>query len=182
MIDGLFAYAFTTGMLATVNPCGFAMLPAYLSYFLGVESARRPRGDGVVAASRRAVAVSVAVSLGFLTVFTVIGAIVRAGGDVLIEWAKYVTIPIGLALAGLGVAMVLGYHLPFTTPRLDKGGRDRTVPSMFVFGISYASRRSGARSRCSSAPPSPASPAGAPCPGCCSCSPTAPAWRSCSRP
>jgi len=33
------ALAFTTGMLATVNPCGFAMLPAYLSYFLGVESA-----------------------------------------------------------------------------------------------------------------------------------------------
>ena len=37
VIDGLFAYAFTTGMLATVNPCGFAMLPAYLSYFLGIE-------------------------------------------------------------------------------------------------------------------------------------------------
>ena len=42
MIDGLFAYAFTTGMLATVNPCGFAMLPAYLSYFLGIETRRRP--------------------------------------------------------------------------------------------------------------------------------------------
>ncbi|MFN7150094.1 MAG: cytochrome C biosynthesis protein, partial [Microthrixaceae bacterium] len=24
-------------MVATVNPCGFAMLPAYLSYFLGLE-------------------------------------------------------------------------------------------------------------------------------------------------
>jgi len=24
-------------MVATVNPCGFAMLPAYLSFFLGVE-------------------------------------------------------------------------------------------------------------------------------------------------
>ncbi len=137
MIDGLFAYAFTTGMLATVNPCGFAMLPAYLSYFLGIESAD---GPGATASSRvaRAMAVSVAVSVGFLTVFVVIGAIVRAGGDFLIDWSKYVTIPIGLALAVLGVAMVLGYHLPFTTPRLDKGGRDRTVPSMFVFGVSYA--------------------------------------------
>jgi cytochrome c-type biogenesis protein len=137
VIDGLFAYAFTTGMLATVNPCGFAMLPAYLSYFLGIESAD---GPGATASSRvaRAMAVSVAVSLGFLTVFVVIGAIVRAGGDVLIDWSKYATIPIGLALAALGVAMILGYHLPFTTPRLDRGGRDRTVPSMFVFGVSYA--------------------------------------------
>ena len=137
VIDGLFAYAFTTGMLATVNPCGFAMLPAYLSYFLGIETGERP---ATTAWSRvgRAVAVSLAVSLGFLSVFTVIGAIVRAGGDVLIDWAKYATIPIGLALAGLGVAMISGYHLPFTTPRLDKGGRDRTVVSMFVFGVSYA--------------------------------------------
>ena len=137
MIDGLFAYAFTTGMLATVNPCGFAMLPAYLSYFLGIDA-----GDGPAATAwwrvGRAIAVSLAVSLGFLSVFTVIGAIVRAGGDVLIDWAKYATIPIGLALAGLGLAMINGYHLPLTTPRLDRGGRDRTIGSMFVFGVSYA--------------------------------------------
>ena len=38
MIDAPFALAFTAGMVATVNPCGFAMLPAYLSYFLGLES------------------------------------------------------------------------------------------------------------------------------------------------
>ena len=29
------ALAFGAGMVATVNPCGFAMLPAYLSYFMG---------------------------------------------------------------------------------------------------------------------------------------------------
>jgi cytochrome c biogenesis protein CcdA len=138
VIDGLFAYAFTTGMLATVNPCGFAMLPAYLSYFLGIEGGGAGRPTPSTSAVRRAIAVSLAVSIGFMTVFTVIGAIVHAGGDVLIDWAKYITIPIGLALAALGVAMLLGYHLPFTTPRLDKGGRDRTLASMYVFGVSYA--------------------------------------------
>lgn len=29
MIDAPFALAFTAGLVATVNPCGFAMLPAY---------------------------------------------------------------------------------------------------------------------------------------------------------
>ena len=29
------SYAFGTGMLAAVNPCGFALLPAYISFFLG---------------------------------------------------------------------------------------------------------------------------------------------------
>jgi cytochrome c biogenesis protein CcdA len=136
MIDGLFAYAFTTGMLATVNPCGFAMLPAYLSFFLGIDNTEMRSTPA--ARTRRAIAVSLAVALGFLTVFTAVGAAVRAGGDVLINWAEYVTIPIGVALAALGVALMLGYHLPFTTPRLDRGGRDRTIPSMYVFGISYA--------------------------------------------
>mgnify|MGYP001611737333 FL=1 len=28
-------YAFGAGMVSTVNPCGFAMLPAYLGLFLG---------------------------------------------------------------------------------------------------------------------------------------------------
>ncbi len=38
------AHAFGAGMIATINPCGFALLPAYLSLFLGrteVEAARR---------------------------------------------------------------------------------------------------------------------------------------------
>ena len=35
--DSVWAYYLTLGMVATVNPCGFAMLPAYLSYFLGLE-------------------------------------------------------------------------------------------------------------------------------------------------
>jgi thiol:disulfide interchange protein len=47
---------------------------------------------------------------------------------------------IGLGLVGLGVAMLVGYRLPITTPRLDVSGRakDRTVLSMFLFGVAYA--------------------------------------------
>ena len=30
--------AFARGMLASVNPCGFVLLPTYLLYFLGVEA------------------------------------------------------------------------------------------------------------------------------------------------
>src|SRR5437867_1141881 len=54
-------WAFAAGMVASVNPCGFFMLPAYLSYQLGArgtleESSRvrrvaRALGLGVVAAS-----------------------------------------------------------------------------------------------------------------------------------
>ena len=39
MTSATLTFAFTAGLVATINPCGFAMLPAYLSYFLGTEEA-----------------------------------------------------------------------------------------------------------------------------------------------
>ena len=85
------------GMVATVNPCGFAMLPAYLSYFLGVEgradeSARAGFGE--------ALRVTAAVAGGFLAVFAVAATIVEAvGGAVVYENMPWVSIVIGVTLA-----------------------------------------------------------------------------------
>ena len=53
MIDVDLALAFTTGMVATVNPCGFVMLPAYLSFFLGVEQDRREHQPSARCGHRR---------------------------------------------------------------------------------------------------------------------------------
>ena len=48
------ALAFTAGMLGAVNPCGFALLPAYLSVLIAAD--RTPPGDAraVAAATGRA--------------------------------------------------------------------------------------------------------------------------------
>ncbi len=72
------ALAFIAGTVATVNPCGFALLPAYLSYFLGLDANQEePNGDADGAANPvlRALAVSVAVTAGFVVVFGVMGII-----------------------------------------------------------------------------------------------------------
>ena len=37
------ALALVAGGLATVNPCGFALLPALLSFYVGAEEERLPR-------------------------------------------------------------------------------------------------------------------------------------------
>ena len=137
MIDGAFALAFLSGVVATVNPCGFAMLPAYLSYFLGIES-HAAVDEPAQASLRRALLVSASVSVGFLAVFTVLGFVIRAGGDGVVDVIRYLSIVIGFLLIGLGIAFLLGRSLTFTTPKLDRGGRNRTAWSMFVFGISYA--------------------------------------------
>lgn len=133
--DGPWAIYLTLGMVATVNPCGFAMLPAYLSYFLGLEGAPAavPR-----ASVGRAVRVACAVSAGFLAVFALAGTIVDATSLPVYENVPWISIVIGLALAALGVAMLGGFELRVALPRLDRGGRERTLGSMFVFGVSYA--------------------------------------------
>jgi cytochrome c-type biogenesis protein len=130
-----FAWAFAAGMLAAVNPCGFAMLPAYLSYFLGIERTTERTGEAGVL---RAIVVTLAVAAGFFAVFAPLGIAVNAGVQWIRDVVPWLTVVIGVALIALGIAMLFGYRLPFTTPKLDKGGKDRTLLSMFVFGVSYA--------------------------------------------
>jgi cytochrome c biogenesis protein CcdA len=137
VIDGSFALAFTAGMVATVNPCGFAMLPAYLSYFLGLGPPTDTE-EPPVAGVGRALVVSAAVSLGFLVVFAGLGVLIRAGSQRVVDIAKYLSVGIGVALVVAGIAMLAGWRIPFSPPHVDKGGHDRTVASMFLFGVSYA--------------------------------------------
>lgn len=134
MIEGQFALAFAAGLVAVANPCGFAMLPAYLSFFLGVEG----QDDGARAGLSRALAVGLSVSAGFVVTFAVVTAVIRnVTGDVL-EWSPWVSIVIGIAVAGLGVALVAGKAPRIQLPRLDRGGRSGSVRSMVAYGMSYA--------------------------------------------
>jgi cytochrome c-type biogenesis protein len=135
VIDAPLALAFTAGMVATVNPCGFAMLPAYLSFFLGLESAG---DDDPRAGVARALAVGAAVTLGFIAVFTAIGALISHLSVAVDEWFPQMTIVVGLAVLALGVALLFGFELRLALPHLERGGRERSLVSMFVFGVSYA--------------------------------------------
>ena len=135
-IDGVrLANGFTQGLLAAVNPCGFVLLPTYLLYFLGMENLR-PGAEKT--SITRALAVSLSVSGGFMSVFVLIGVITKWSTRWFIDKAPYLSLVMGLALVVLGIAMLFGYRLPFTTPKLDVGKRDRSVRSMYVFGIAYA--------------------------------------------
>ena len=132
MIEGNFAYSFMLGVLAAVNPCGFVLLPAYLAYFLGVDSSRNER-----APLSRALKVSAAVSSGFLLVFLIIGTISRLFTQWIEMNAKYGGFAIGLSMIGLGGAMLLGWKPSFTARGLTVR-RDHSLRAMFLFGVAYA--------------------------------------------
>ena len=127
--------SFIRGLVASVNPCGFVLLPTYLMYFLGISSIE---GGAQRAPIRRALIVAMTVSAGFMLVFLVIGGISEFFTSWILANARYATGAIGVVFIVLGIAMLFGYRLPINTPKLDHGGRDRTVTSMFVYGIAYA--------------------------------------------
>jgi cytochrome c biogenesis protein CcdA len=134
VIDAPLAFAFGAGMVATVNPCGFAMLPAYLAFFLGAEGAERDSRTSV----RRSLQVGVSVAAGFLAVFSAVGLAIYHLSASVDRWTPWATIVIGAVLVVLGIAVVRGYEPRLALPKLERGGRRRTGSSMFVFGVSYA--------------------------------------------
>ena len=73
MIDWeLASLALGSGLVAAFNPCGFAMLPAYLSYFLGLESDDETNtGSNIL----RGLVVGLTLTAGFVLLFTVIGVL-----------------------------------------------------------------------------------------------------------
>lgn len=135
MIDAPLALGFTAGLFAVLNPCGFAMLPAYLSSFLVGDASGTI--DDTRASVRRALVVGLSVSAGFAALFAVIGFVVRSVTSRVLEYSPWLTIAIGIALVGLGGSMLGGRELKLRIPRLDRGGKTGTASSMALYGVSY---------------------------------------------
>jgi hypothetical protein len=73
-----------------------------------------------------------------MAVFTVLSFPLNAGVTTIYRVMPWLTIVVGAALVGVGVAMLLGFTPKLALPRLDRGGRDRRFGSMVLFGVSYA--------------------------------------------
>ena len=130
-------YAFSVGMVATFNPCGFAMLPAYLSYFLGLENSR-DLDHRTGAAMLRAVAVGGAMTAGFLVVFGVLGLVLDPVLSSINDKLPWLTIVLGVVLVVLGIRLLMGREINLRLPKVSRAPDSRELWSVFVFGISYA--------------------------------------------
>ncbi len=135
-----FGFAFGVGMVAAVNPCGFAMLPAYLSLYLGAHEedfGKRPSISRLL----RALLVGATVSLGFVLLFGMAGLVISAGGSVLLRVMPSLGIVIGGVLVLVGLWMLAGRTLYASAFERLSGrvGDPRTVsvPGFFLFGLAY---------------------------------------------
>ncbi len=133
MTDTL-ALAFAAGMLAAVNPCGFALLPAYLSVLvLGDDS------PGPARAVARALALTAWMTVGFVAVFGVFGLAISPVASEVQRFLPWFTTAFGALVAVAGLWLLAGRDLPRV--QIARGGGralTRTAPAMVGFGMSYA--------------------------------------------
>lgn len=133
-----FGWAFAAGMVASVNPCGFFLLPAYLSYHLSAGAGAPTRAPAVVRALH-ALLLGLAATAGFVVVMTAAGVVIGATGQQLVRVFPYAGVAVGAALAGLGIWLLVTRRSFGITAagRLAVTPR-RGVTNVFLFGVAYA--------------------------------------------
>ena len=133
-------FAFSAGMVSSVNPCGFAMLPAYLGLYLG-DSAGEGDRAGLASRLERAVLVGGTVTTGFVVLFTVVAVPIGLGARGIVGMFPWVGLTIGVLLAIAGAYLLVGGNLynNLAIRLSSKMGNARTnsVRGYFTFGLGY---------------------------------------------
>ncbi|MCJ0872575.1 cytochrome c biogenesis CcdA family protein [Streptomyces sp. AP-93] len=139
MSDLPLALALTAGILAAVNPCGLALLPAYLSLLvLGDDSPTRTVAIG------RALTATASITVGFAALFGVFGLAIQPVAGQVQEHLPWFTIAFGILMAAAGAWLLIGRQLPALAPKLRRAPTlTRSVPSMALFGMAYATASLG---------------------------------------
>jgi len=131
-------YAFVAGMVASVNPCGFVLLPAYLGLYLGddlgTSGTRRPIG--------RAVAVSATVTASFVLLFGLAGIIASLAASALTPALPWIGAAVGAGLILLGGFLASGRELdvplgPRAAHHLKAAARTRSIGGYAAYGMAY---------------------------------------------
>lgn len=136
MIDSqAVGFALAAGLVAALNPCGFALLPGYLTLVVAGEGGVPP---GRLAAVGRAWAATAVMAAGFLVVFGSFALILAPFTASIQRYLPFVTVVIGAVLIALGGWMLTGREVTLLLPKLRRGAPTARLGSMFGYGIGYA--------------------------------------------
>jgi cytochrome c-type biogenesis protein len=131
-------YAFFLGIVAAFNPCGFALLPAYLGLYLNDERTEK----SFATRTRRSLAVSAVVALAFTLLFGVIGALFSLASSLILRLLPWVGLGVGVLLVIAGGVSIGGKSLGLHTAQraASKIGRDAGgsgTRGYAAFGLAY---------------------------------------------
>ncbi|WP_079585573.1 cytochrome c biogenesis CcdA family protein [Mycobacteroides abscessus] len=136
MIDtAALSFALGAGLVAGLNPCGFAFLPGYL----GLVIAGTDRTASQLVALCRAAVATIAMAAGFVTVFGIFGMVISPVVASAGRYMPFATVVIGVALIGLAIWLLSGRELnSVVLPRLSGTVPTSSLLSMYGYGLTYA--------------------------------------------
>jgi len=126
--------ALVAGGLSVINPCGFPLLPAFLSFYLGADERQLPTaltriGQGLF--------VGGLVTLGFLGSFALVGLPVGYGVGTIARAVPWV----GLATGAVLALLASGGYLSYFWARLHFGDTATVADDPIVsFGVRFSGR------------------------------------------
>ena len=136
-----FGFAFSAGMVSSVNPCGFAMLPAYLGLYLSESDAVGAAENSVRVKLLRALFVGATVSVGFVVLFAAVGTPIGLGARGIADAFPWIGLVIGVLLVVAGAYLLSGGKLynNFAASISARFGNanSKSVRSYFMFGLAY---------------------------------------------
>jgi cytochrome c biogenesis protein CcdA len=123
-----------------LNPCGFPLLPAFLSFYLGADEERLPPAPTRVL---QGLTVGALVTLGFLGLFALVGLPISMGVSALSDAIPWAGIATGVVLAAAGVVALAGLHIPVPLNFRIPVVRERRAGAMLLFGVGYGAASLG---------------------------------------
>jgi len=132
--ENILLLSFVSGIFATFNPCGFAMLPAYLSLAIVGSDSQRSRK----AIFANALGFSAGMGTGVLAVFSLFAIVVFPFSTAIQRYLPIVTLLIGGVLLVMGFAIVLGKSIKGFTLWSPRISSKRKLTNYFGYGVTFA--------------------------------------------
>jgi cytochrome c-type biogenesis protein len=126
--------ALVAGGLAVANPCGFPLLPAFLSFYLSADERRLPPAPTRVV---QGLVVGSLVTVGFLGFFVLVGLPITYGVGAIARAVPWAGLATGAALALAGVFTLLDRRLRLPVRLHVRRRRERRLGVMLLFGIGF---------------------------------------------
>lgn len=128
------SFAFIAGVVSSVNPCGFALLPAYFARRLGTDTASV---TDRIARLAQALSAGSATTVGFILIFGIVGGVLSLGAVWLTNSLPWAGFAIGILLTIIGLFVVAGRHVGIRLPTFGRMGSGSGLNGDFVFGVGY---------------------------------------------
>lgn len=133
-MSALLILALVAGTLSPLNPCGFPLLPAFLSFYVGAAEECLPRVANRIV---QALVVGLLVSAGFLGVFALIGLPITFGAGQLANALPWAGLVIGLMLVATGLLALAGRKVALPLPNPVRAAQGRRGSALLLFGAGY---------------------------------------------